>query len=110
MAGSNPRANDLFNALGHPLRRRVLREMLDAGGEISPRELAQSLTEQLSALSYHVRVLAECGAIELVRTEQIRGSTQHFYRSILNESWALSALRTGEDLVSEGHSRGEEKG
>lgn len=111
MAGSNPRANDLFNALVHPLRRRVLREMLDVGGaEISPRELAQSLAEQLSALSYHVRVLAECGAIELVRTEQSRGSTQHFYRPVVKESWALSALRTSEDLVGEAYSRGEEKG
>lgn len=111
MAGSKPRANDLFNALGHPLRRRILRQMLDAGGtEISPRELALALAEQLSALSYHVRVLAECGAIELVRTEQIRGSTQHFYRPIVRESWALSALRTGEGLVGKGHPRGEEKG
>ena len=31
-------------------------------------------------LSYHVRILAHCGAIELVRTEQVRGSNQHFYR------------------------------
>lgn len=110
MAGSNPRANDLFNALGHPLRRRVLREMLDASAEISPRELAQALAEQLSALSYHVRVLAECGAIKLVRTEQIRGSTQHFYRPVLKENWALSALETSESLVGKGHSQGEEKG
>jgi DNA-binding transcriptional ArsR family regulator len=90
--GSNAKANDLFNALGHPLRRRILREMLDVGGEISPRELSLKLSAQLSSLSYHVRILAQCGAIELVRTQQIRGSTQHFYRPVVRDSWALAAL------------------
>jgi DNA-binding transcriptional ArsR family regulator len=110
MAGSKPKGKDLFNALGHPMRRRVLREMLDGGGEMSPREMADKLCEQLSALSYHVRVLAECGAVELVRTEQIRGSTQHFYRAMVKANWALSALEAGDEPPGEGRSRGEEKG
>jgi DNA-binding transcriptional ArsR family regulator len=110
MAGSKPKRNDLFNALGHPMRRRVLREMLDTSEEVSPRELANKLSEQLSALSYHVRVLAECRAIELVRTEQIRGSTQHFYRAVVKAHWALTALEAAEEAPGEGRSRGEEKG
>jgi DNA-binding transcriptional ArsR family regulator len=110
MAGSKPKGNDLFNALGHPMRRRVLREMVDSGGEASPRELAAKLSEQLSALSYHVRVLAECGAIELVRTEQIRGSTQHFYRAVIKAGWAITALEAGEKPPRRGGSQGEEKG
>lgn len=108
--GSNPKANDLFNALGHPMRRQILREMLDTSGEISPRELAAKLSEQLSALSYHVRVLAECRAVELVRTEQIRGSTQHFYRAAVKANWAITALEAGEEPPGRGRSRGEEKG
>jgi DNA-binding transcriptional ArsR family regulator len=108
--GSNPKGNDLFNALGHPMRRRILRAMLDGGGEISPRELAAKLSEQLSALSYHVRVLAECRAVELVRTEQIRGSTQHFYRPVVKASWAITALEAGEKPPRRGGSQGEEKG
>jgi DNA-binding transcriptional ArsR family regulator len=107
--GSNRQANDLFTALGHPLRRRILREMLDLGEEISPRELSLRLAAQLSALSYHVRVLAECDAIELVRTQQIRGSTQHFYRPLVRESWALAALASGPDRHSKPPARGEEK-
>ncbi|HUC08194.1 MAG TPA: helix-turn-helix domain-containing protein [Solirubrobacterales bacterium] len=110
MAGSKPKGNDLFSALGHPMRRRILREMLDTGEEVSPRELAAVLSEQLSALSYHVRVLAECRALELVRTEQIRGSTQHFYRAIVKANWALSALEAGDEPPGGGRSRGEEKG
>ena len=105
--GSKPRGTDLFNALGHPMRRQILREMLDTGGETSPRELAAKLSQQLSALSYHVRVLAECQAIELVRTEQIRGSTQHFYRAVVKANWAITALEAGEKPR---RSRGEEKG
>jgi DNA-binding transcriptional ArsR family regulator len=110
MAGSKPKGNDLFNALGHPMRRRILREMLEAHGETSPRELAATLSEQLSALSYHVRVLAECRAIELVRTEQIRGSTQHFYRAAVKANWALSALEAGDEPPSRRRSRREGKG
>jgi DNA-binding transcriptional ArsR family regulator len=109
MAGSNPKANDLFNALGHPMRRRILREMLDDGGEASPRELAAKLAEQLSALSYHVRVLAECRAVELVRTEKIRGSTQHFYRPLVKAHWALTALEAAEKPPRGRGSQGEEK-
>jgi DNA-binding transcriptional ArsR family regulator len=108
--GSNPKGNDLFNALGHPMRRQILREMIDSGGEVSPRELAAKLSEQLSALSYHVRVLAECRAVELVRTEQIRGSTQHFYRAVVKARWAITALEAGEKPPSRGRARGEEKG
>lgn len=92
------------------MRRRILREMLDTSGEISPRELAARLSEQLSALSYHVRVLAECRAVELVRTEQIRGSTQHFYRAVVKANWAITALEAGEEPPNRGRSRGEEKG
>lgn len=110
MAGGKAKGLDLFNALGHPMRRRILREMLDTSGEISPRELSVTLSEQLSALSYHVRVLAECGAIELVRTERIRGSTQHFYRPAVNAEWALAALESDQaPHHAKGRPRGEER-
>jgi DNA-binding transcriptional ArsR family regulator len=107
--GSKPKGNDLFNALGHPMRRQILREMLDGDGETSPRELAAKLSQQLSALSYHVRVLAECGAIKLVRTRQIRGSTQHFYRSAVRAQWARTALKTTKGEAKKNRLRGEEK-
>ena len=96
MAGGRAKEYDLFNALGHPMRRRILRAMLDMSEEISPGELALKLSEQLSALSYHVRVLAECKAIELVRAERVHGSTQHFYRPRVRANWVLSALEAGE--------------
>lgn len=96
MAGGKARENDLYNALGHPVRRQILREMRDTGGEISPRELSVKLPQQLSALSYHVRLLHECDAIELVRTQRVRGSKQHLYRVIVKADWALAALEADE--------------
>jgi DNA-binding transcriptional ArsR family regulator len=107
--GGGDKANDLFTALGHPLRRRILRKMMEGNGEISPRELALDLSEPLSALSYHVRVLAECDAIKLVRTKQIRGSTQHFYRPVVKAQWARTALRTTKGRPKKNRSQGEEK-
>ena len=107
--GGGDKANDLFIALGHPLRRRILRKMIAKGSQISPLELALSLDEPLSALSYHVRVLAECEAIKLVRTKQIRGSTQHFYRPAVRAKWARTALRTTEARRKKNRPRGEEK-
>jgi DNA-binding transcriptional ArsR family regulator len=97
MPGSKKKEKDLFNALGHAVRRQILREMLGAQEEVSPRELSAKLPQHLSALSYHVRVLDECDAIELVRTEKIGGSTQHFYRVIVKADWALAALRADEE-------------
>jgi DNA-binding transcriptional ArsR family regulator len=90
---SGSKANDLFTALGHPLRRQILRTMIDSNDEVSPRQLSERLQEPLSALSYHVRVLAECETIELMRTTQVRGSTQHFYRSTIRARWARTALK-----------------
>lgn len=107
--GGGDKANDLFTALGHPLRRRILRKMVEEGGQISPRELSIALDEPLSALSYHVRVLAECEAIKLVRTKQIRGSTQHFYRAAIRAQWARTALRTSKGRPKKNRPRGEEK-
>lgn len=96
-APNNPESSDLFMALAHPLRRRILRKMIGDETETSPRDLALALGEQLSRLSYHVRILALCGAIELVRTEQVRGSNQHFYRVIVDARWARMALEATGD-------------
>lgn len=86
----------VLNALRHPLRRRILRAIRDDEA-ISPRELAESLSEPLSNVSYHVRVLAEYDLLELVRTRQVRGSMQHFYRLNVNGD----RMRFARQLASE---------
>jgi DNA-binding transcriptional ArsR family regulator len=105
---SRSNANDLLVALRHPLRRDILRQM--SGEEaISPRELATALHRPLSAVSYHVRVLADRTAIALVRTKPVRGSMQHFYRTTIEAPWARQILGLTEtDGDSEGESSTEQ--
>lgn len=85
----------LLIALGHPLRRRILRAMAD-GKPVSPRELSGALGEPLSNVSYHVRVLVHSEAVTLVGTKPARGSIQHFYRSNVQAPWAQEVLALGE--------------
>ena len=47
----------------------------------SPSELAKELGEPLGNVAYHVKILEETGAIELVRTAPVRGALEHFYRA-----------------------------
>lgn len=95
MAGKTFDNHEVLAALRHRLRRDILRVMEDRK-PISPRELADRLDESLSNVSYHVRVLAECGVIEEVATKQVRGARQHFYRCTLRAKWALTVLRAEE--------------
>ncbi len=89
-----PKEENLLNALGHPLRREILRAMAD-GKPISPRELSEALRQPLSNVSYHVRVLVQSEAVTLVRTKPTRGSIQHFYRSNVQAPWARQVLGLG---------------
>lgn len=88
-------------ALGHPLRVRLVERLairraqvldehggsgigLDASAfALSPSGLANQLgdgsSRAVSALSYHVRILHELGAIALVGQEPRRGALEHFY-------------------------------
>lgn len=90
-----PKEETLLTALGHPLRREILRAMAD-GEPTSPRELSEALGQPLSNVSYHVRVLVQSKAVTLVRTKPTRGSIQHFYRNAVQAPWARQVLGLGE--------------
>jgi len=107
---SRRKPTDLFDALAHPLRRRILREMMRTEAEATPTGLAGRLSEPLVVVSYHVRVLAECKAVKLVRTERVRGSTQHVYGCSLRAEWARTALEATLDPPEKRRRRGDEKG
>jgi DNA-binding transcriptional ArsR family regulator len=82
----------IVKAISHPIRHRVL--VLLNERIASPNELANEIGESLGRVSYHVRQLAEVGAIELVRTEPRRGAVEHFYRAAArawfsDSDWAL---------------------
>ncbi|MGN6814898.1 MAG: helix-turn-helix domain-containing protein [Solirubrobacterales bacterium] len=87
--------DNLLVALRHPLRRLILQAMAD-GEAVSPRDLSFALRHPLSNVSYHVRVLADRGAVTLVETKPVRGSVQHFYRCAAMAPWARQVLGLGE--------------
>jgi DNA-binding transcriptional ArsR family regulator len=85
----------LMKALSHPLRQRILQALNQRVA--SPAELSQELGESLGNVSYHVKILAELEAIELVRTAPVRGALEHFYRPLVrsyldDEHWTQLPL------------------
>jgi DNA-binding transcriptional ArsR family regulator len=68
-----------IKAIGHPIRLDALRVL---GEEVaSPTQVARKIHQSVGKVSHHVRVLRDCGFVELVDTRQVRGATEHFYRA-----------------------------
>ena len=91
----------LLSILQHPLRKRLLRFYVEAEGTLSPKELTVLANDpKISNVGYHVRVLAEKGAVEnLVETQPRRGSVEHFYEAtdfVDEVPWGRAALGTAE--------------
>ena len=85
----------LLDALRHPLRRSLLRRYVESKEMLSPSELAQLEGKPLSNVGYHVRVLAEQGAVEIVSEAPARGSVAHFYKAtplVRETPWVLETL------------------
>ncbi len=71
----------LARATVHPLRVSILEVLgIDGGRTMSPSDLSRELQMPLSNTNYHVTELDKASLIELVRTRQVRGATEHFYR------------------------------
>ncbi len=71
----------LARATAHPLRVSILEILgIDGGRTLSPSDLSRELQIPLSNTNYHVTELAKAQLIDLVRTRQVRGATEHFYR------------------------------
>jgi len=85
-----PGHEQLVKGLSHPVRTECLTVLTERVA--SPREIAETIDEDLSNVSYHVRVLGELGLIELVHEEPVRGAVAHFYKAVerpllSNEEW-----------------------
>lgn len=94
----------VLKAIGHPLRQRILRLLNERVA--SPSEISKALDESLPNVSYHVKILLECKAIELVRTRPVRGALEHFYRPLIrphidNDTWASLPKSTRDALWSQ---------
>lgn len=69
----------LTKALAHRMRVNIMAVI--SWRMIAPSEYARETGEKLSNVSYHFRRLKEYGVIELAKTQQVRGSTKHYYRA-----------------------------
>jgi DNA-binding transcriptional ArsR family regulator len=85
------RAN-LINAIGHPLRRRILRLLADRRERSSPTKIAKELHLHVGMIGYHVRVLRELGAVELTDEKMVRGAVEHFYETTINDDPPIETL------------------
>jgi DNA-binding transcriptional ArsR family regulator len=93
-----------MKALSHPLRQRILQALNQRVA--SPAELSGELGESLGNVSYHVKILAELEAIELVRTAPVRGALEHFYRPLVrshfdDQHWAQLPASVRHDLFNQ---------
>jgi ribosomal protein S20 len=78
-------------ALSHPVRVEIL-ELLQER-EASPIEMKRSIGGTLNLVNYHLKVLVDCGCVEVTRTEPVRGAVKHFYRAMPRSFFGHRDLR-----------------
>ncbi len=88
-------STSLTTISSHGVRLRCWAEL--AKRVASPKELTETLGPELkvtlSDIAYHVRVLRDIGAIEMVRSEPRRGATENFYRTVVRPHLTEDDLR-----------------
>lgn len=92
----------LVRAIGHPLRLRLLTIFNERVA--SPSDLAAELGEPIGNVSYHTRILARLDCVELVKTKQVRGAVEHYYRAVVrpvfsDDDWAELPLSIRKSLA-----------
>ena len=95
--GREPIDPKLVKAIAHPVRHSLLMALNERVA--SPSELASGLGEPIGKVAYHVRILLDLGAIELVREERRRGAIEHYYRATMraffdDRQWAILPVQT----------------
>jgi DNA-binding transcriptional ArsR family regulator len=89
--GGEQRAN-LIKAIDHPLRRCVLRVLLDEDEPRSPTEIKQVLGLKLNSVAYHVRILLRLGGVKPAGEQMVRGAMEHFYRPAIENDPPIETL------------------
>jgi DNA-binding transcriptional ArsR family regulator len=64
-------------ALGHPLRNTILGLLHERAATVS--ELAVAVERPKSTVAHHVKVLADAGLVQVVRTRRVRAIEERFY-------------------------------
>jgi DNA-binding transcriptional ArsR family regulator len=83
----------LLEALRHPLRRQILRELHDSDVAISPAQFAGIFSDwEISAVAFHFRVLEKMRIVRCKETKRVRGSTEHLFVSQVKKNQLVSAI------------------
>ncbi len=92
MEGEENLADRWFvRTLSHPVRVEIL-ELLQER-EASPIEMKRAIGGTLNRVNYHLKVLVDCGCVEITRTEPVRGAVKHFYRAVPRSFFGHRDLR-----------------
>jgi DNA-binding transcriptional ArsR family regulator len=81
------------DALGHPLRRQILRTLNESAEPRSPSEIAATTPHvSTSVVSYHAQVLEVCGSVAMSGTRQVRGGVARLYASKVADDEQVAAV------------------
>ena len=82
------------DALGHPVRRQILRTLNASTEPQSPSEIgAVALPHvNLSVINYHAQVLEVCGSVALSDTRQVSGGIARLYASKVADDEQVAAV------------------
>jgi DNA-binding transcriptional ArsR family regulator len=84
-------------AIGHPLRTTILGLLHERAATVT--ELATTLERPKSTVAHHVKVLAEAGLLQVVRTRRVRAIEERFYGRTARMFYvAVERGRQGEEL------------
>src|SRR4051794_41105776 len=70
-------ASSQVKAISHPVRTTILGLLHERAATVS--ELALALERPKSTIAHHVKVLAEAGLVQVVRTRRVRAIEERFY-------------------------------
>lgn len=82
----------LLHALNHETRRKALRLLADTNEAMSPAAMSRKLDLPVSIVSYHVKILRACHAVEEARMQHVHGAIEHFYETLLRENQIANVL------------------
>jgi DNA-binding transcriptional ArsR family regulator len=83
--GRKMTSRDVFRALGHRVRRCLLRDLIKSKEPLSRAGLVQQTEHPLSTVAYHLSVLRSCGTVNLVDESQVRGGAEHLYEATIDD-------------------------
>ncbi len=90
-ADGQQRANVIL-VIAHPVRRRILRAIIERGKPCAPIQLARPPDLPATMVAYHAKVLGKFGALELVEEQPSKDATEQLYNSTIEDDPPIETL------------------